>query len=93
MSTKLALILTGVWTLLVVAACSGALWFVTSKVPRSQQDERARLFGGSIGILAAIGYAGVWLPWAVAYRKRHQQQQAPRDADEDDERPRRRRKR
>lgn len=95
MSNKLALILLGVWTLVVIAGCSGAFWYVSVKVPRHQQDERARMFGSGAGVVACIGYAAIMLPWAVAFRKRREAQQA-RDEHEEDEdeedRPRRRKR-
>ena len=83
MSTKLALILLGVWTLLVIAGCSGAIWFVTAKVPRHQQDERAKMLGGGMATVALIGYAAILLPWAVAWGKKRRRQ---RDEEEQDDR-------
>jgi hypothetical protein len=74
MTTKLALILTGVWTLLVVGACGVGISFVTTRVPRHQQDERARLLGTGTGTLAVIGYGAIWLPWAVVWGRRRRQQ-------------------
>jgi hypothetical protein len=95
MSTKLALILTGVWTLLVLAACGGGLWFVTTQVPRHQQEERARLFGSGTGTLAVIGYAAIIFPWAIAWGRQRREQraeQARRKDRQKDTPPRRRRK-
>ena len=89
MTTKLALILTGIVTLLVFAGCAGAFWFVSTKVPRNQQNERARMFGSGVGLVGVIAYGAIWLPWAVAYRKRRERQmEKDQEEAEDDERPR-----
>lgn len=95
MTTKLALILTGIWTLLVIIGCSGAIWFVTT-LPRHQQEQRSAMLGGSMAIVALVGYAGIALPWAVAFRKRREEQaaRAAEDNEEEEDRPRpRKRKR
>jgi predicted permease len=92
MSTKLALMLSGVWTLLLILGCSGMFWYVATKVPRHQQDERAKMFGSGAGVFGAIGYGAIVIAWAIAWRRRREEQAA--DDDEEDERPRRpRRKR
>ena len=70
MTTKLALILTGIWTLLVAGACGGGIWFVTNHVPRHQQDERAKMLGGATGGVALVGYAAIIFPWAIAWRRK-----------------------
>jgi hypothetical protein len=66
MSTKLALILTGVWTVLVIAGSIAAISFVAAKVPRHQQEARAQKLGAGVAVVAAVGYGAVWLPWAAA---------------------------
>ncbi len=92
MSTRLALILTGIWTAIVIAACGGGIWFVITKVPQHQQEERSRLLSGGIGSVAAIGYVAILVPWAAAWaRKRHQaKQKAHQDREKDTPPPRRR---
>jgi hypothetical protein len=93
MSTKLALILAGIWTLIVFAACGGGIWFVGTQVPRSQQEARGRMLGTGIGTVAGIGYFAIILPWAAAYRKRREAQKAAAREQEEDSPPPRKRKR
>jgi hypothetical protein len=93
MSTRLALILTGVWTLLVVAGCGGALWFVTTKAPRHQQEERARRLGTGMAAVAGIGYGAIWLPWAVVWGRKRREQLAAQARREDRETGKRSRRR
>lgn len=73
MTTRLALILTGVWSLLVLLACGGGIWFVTTRVPRHQQEQRATALGGATGTVAVIGYGVIILPWAAAVGRRRRQ--------------------
>jgi hypothetical protein len=69
MSTRRALILTGVWTLVVIIASIAAISFVVAKVPRHQQDERAQELGAGVAAIAVVGYGAVWRPWAAARRR------------------------
>lgn len=81
MSTKLALILTGAWTVLVMIACGGGIWFVTTQVPRHQQERRASALGSATATVAVVGYAAIMLPWAAAIgKKRRQQREAEAQA-------------
>lgn len=93
MSLRLALILTGVWTLLVFAGCAGIITYIANG-PVRQQQERASKAGGGFGIVAAAGYGGIWVPWAAAYgrkrRERLREQSRRPDVDEE-ELPRNRR--
>ncbi len=69
MSTRRALILTGVWTLVVIIASIAAIWFVVAKVPRHQQEEQAEMLGAGVAAVAVVGYGAVWRPWAAARRR------------------------
>jgi ABC-type enterobactin transport system permease subunit len=64
MSTRLALILTGVWTLAIIIASIAAISFVAAKVPRHQQEVRAQKLGTAVAVAASVGYGAIWLPWA-----------------------------
>ena len=98
MTTKLALILTGAWTLLMIAVCSGLIWFVTARVPRHEQERRAGMLGSGAATVAAIGYGAIWLPWAVVVgrkrRERAERERAEQDRrkDRDRDRPAKRRR-
>lgn len=94
MTTRLAIILSLIWTLLIVAGCGGSFWFVMTQVPQSQQKQRAQAFGSGMATLASLGYAGIWLPWAAAAGRKRRQQRAEADArrkEAKDERRRRKR--
>jgi hypothetical protein len=94
MSIRTALILTGVWTLLLLAGCAGVVAYIANG-PRHQQEARAGRAGGGFGTLAAIGYGAIWLPWAAAYGKQRRErlEREKRHAEDDEEgRPRKRRR-
>jgi len=75
MKTRTALILTGIsFLVLVVVAVAGIA--VILKQPRSAQQNAASMFGSGLGILYCLVLAAIWLPWAVAFRKRRDQEQA-----------------
>ena len=93
MSNKLALILLGVWTLIVIAGCGGAFWYVGTQVPWHEWDKRASAMGAGVGTVTCIGYAAILLPWAIAWRRRREEEERQRN-ERDDDRPRpRKRKR
>ena len=58
---------------MVIAACAEALWFLTAKVPRHEQEARASRMGGGVATVAVIGYAAIILPWAAAVGRRRRQ--------------------
>lgn len=92
MSIRLALILSGVWTVLVIAGSAIAIVSIVNGPP-SQQQERASKAGGTFGIIAAIGYGGIWVPWAMAKsKKKPDRPRRPkrRTDDDPDNRPRKR---
>jgi hypothetical protein len=93
MTTRLALILTGVWTLVVVAGCAAVLWYVMANAPRSTAEARLGQAGTGCGTVAALGYGAIWLPWAAAWGKRRRERlERERAEEEEDERPRKRKK-
>ncbi len=66
MTLKLALILSAAWTLLIVAGAVLAIWYLSEHPVRGMSaEERASAVGGGMGIVAAIGYAAIWLPLAA----------------------------
>jgi hypothetical protein len=71
MRARLALILTGIWTLIVIVGCVGIIMHIANG-PQSQQEERASQAGAGFGVVAAMGYAGIWIPWAIAFGKKRQ---------------------
>ncbi|MFO0878889.1 MAG: hypothetical protein U0840_16225 [Gemmataceae bacterium] len=98
MTTRLALILTGVWTLLVVAGCAGAITYIANG-PQHQAEARASKAGGGFGVVTAIGYGAIWVPWAIVWSQKRKEQGRRRDDEDEDEveeeverKPRRRRK-
>jgi hypothetical protein len=94
MTLRLAFILTGVWSLLVVAGCAGAITYIANGPPH-QQPERAGKAGGGFGVVAAVGYGGIWLPWAVAFgkqRRERAERQKRRAGGDDEDRPRKRKR-
>lgn len=91
MTTRLALILTGVWTLIVVVGCVAVIWYATSTTSRSVAAARMGQAGTGCGTIAAIGYGGIWIPWAAAYGKRRRER-LEQEREEEDERPRKRKR-
>lgn len=71
MTLKTAFIATGVWTVvglvlsvvLVIAIASGS-------TRRSEANQRASMAGSGAGLVMAIGYGAIWLPYAAAMGKR-----------------------
>jgi hypothetical protein len=74
MTTRLAFILTGIWTLIMTIGCGGVLWHIVKNVPRGQQEARASSLGSGCGVLASIGYGAIWLPWAAVKGKKRRQE-------------------
>jgi hypothetical protein len=66
MTLKLALILSAVWTLLIVVVAAVILWYVTTHpVAGASSDQRAAMIGSGLGVVACIGYAVLWMPLAA----------------------------
>ena len=66
MTLKLALILSAAWTLVIIAGAVLAIWYLSEHPVRGMSaEERASAVGGGMGIVAAIGYAAIWLPLAA----------------------------
>jgi len=79
-SNKLALILLGVWTMIVILGCGGAFWYVGTQVPWHERDKRASAMGA--GTVTCIGYGAILLPWAIAWhRRREERERTERDGD------------
>ncbi|MFG0336036.1 MAG: hypothetical protein ACF8TS_21970 [Maioricimonas sp. JB049] len=68
MSLKLALILTAIWTALIVAAGAGLIWYIIEH-PIPGAEDRAALAGSGLGTLASIGYGAIWIPLAIRIGK------------------------
>lgn len=92
MTTRLALILAGVWTLVVVAGCTAVVWYALSTAPHSAAEARLKQAGAGCGTVAAIGYGAILIPWAAAYGKRRRQR-LEREREEEHDRPRRKKAR
>ncbi len=70
MTLKTALIATGVWTLCVILILGAGLWYVTTHPIRGVRTEaRAAQMGSGLGVLTAIGYGCIWLPYAAKIGK------------------------
>ena len=87
MSNKLALILLGVWTMIVFLGCGGAFWYVGTQVPWHERDKRAPAMGAGVGAVTCIGYGAILLPWAIAWRHRREERER---TEREDARPRKR---
>lgn len=70
MTLKRALIATAIWTVLLIGISAGAIWYVrTHPIRGVSMDDRASQLGGGLGILGAIGYGAIWLPFAASVGK------------------------
>ena len=66
MTLKLALILSGVWTLLIVIVSVIIMSYVgTHPAGGASSEERAAMVGTGMGVVTCIGYAALWLPLAA----------------------------
>jgi hypothetical protein len=65
MSLKNMFIATAVWTVVVVALGIGMIIYIgTHPVAGATVEQRSQMAGSGVGFLAALGYAGIWLPFA-----------------------------
>ncbi len=75
MKLKHALIATGVWTAVgLVAAVAIIASIAGQRLPARVANARAQKAGGGTATVMAIGYAGIWLPYAAALGKRRREQ-------------------
>ncbi len=77
MTVKLALILSAVWTLLMVVIGVAVLLSIGSQgVGGTIGEERAAMVGTGMGVLTSIGYAALWLPLAARAGARRRAERA-----------------
>ncbi|QDU36245.1 hypothetical protein Mal4_05290 [Maioricimonas rarisocia] len=82
MSLKLALILTATWSVLVVAAGAGLIWYIMEHpIPGARAEDRAAVAGSGLGTLASIGYGAIWIPLAfrIGKQMRERRERAQRE--------------
>lgn len=78
MTLKRVLILTGIWTVLMVGVGAAAIWYIaTHRVPGVRAEDRASQLGSGLGLLMTFGYACIWIPYAAKVGK---QKRAEREA-------------
>ena len=79
MKLKHALIASGVWTVVGVVAAVGLITYIASqRLPRRVAEQRAQTAGGAAGVVVAVGYGAIWLPYAAAVGKRRREEAAAR---------------
>ncbi len=78
MKTKTAVIGSIVWFVLVLGILFAVLsyQFEHHTVPRSRFNKYAESMGQFGGVLIALGWAGLWIPWALRRRKEKLAKQA-----------------
>lgn len=77
MTRRLALILSGVWTAVVLVAAVAVVWYVVTHPVRGMtQDQRAAKVGGGMGVAAGIGYGIIWIPYAAQVGQRRRAERA-----------------
>lgn len=65
MNLKNSMIATVVWTVVVLAVGIGMIIYIgTHPVPGATVEQRSQMAGSGVGFVAALGYAGIWLPFA-----------------------------
>ncbi|MFM8933833.1 MAG: hypothetical protein ACKOS8_18365 [Gemmataceae bacterium] len=65
MNLKNSIIATVVWTVVVLAVGVGMIIYIgTHPVPGATVEQRSQKAGSGTGFVAALGYAGIWLPFA-----------------------------
>lgn len=66
MTLKTTLIATRIWMGVIVAIGVVAIVYLVSQdLPEDQLQERTEMFGSGVAILACIGLACIWLPFAA----------------------------
>lgn len=91
MKLKHALIATAVWTAVGLVACVALIAVIASRAgPGRAAEQRAQQAGGGAGMVMALGYAGIWLPYAFAVGRKKREAAASgtrrRRRDRDDDR-------
>ncbi len=92
MSLRLALILTGVVFLLSCVVLGVTVAMFTQPGTRNA-EQRVQMLGSSTGMVAALALAGIWIPYAMAWKKQRdgnkktkpKKKKARRIEDDDDE--------
>lgn len=71
MKLKHALIATAAWTAVGLLGCIALIAVIASRAgPGRAAEQRAQQAGGGAGVVMAIGYGAIWLPYAVAVGRR-----------------------
>lgn len=73
MSLRYSLIATAAWMVLVVIVSIAMISYVASTPEKGPSQKRASSLGQGMGVVACIGLAAIWLPYAAAVgaRKRN----------------------
>lgn len=89
MTLKLALILSAVWTLIMVVIGVAVLLYIgTQGVGGTSARERGAMVGTGMGVLTSIGYAALWLPLAAKVGARRRAERARKQKSKSRKRPR-----
>ena len=79
MTGKRLILVSVVWTVLMVGVGLMGVWYVTEHPVRgSRTTDRANRLGSGVGALTVIGYAVLWLPYAAKVGKRRRAERAGR---------------